>query len=133
MLICEIDMNNKNENRKKLKEEFKRFTYPKGIFIIRNTKTGKVFIGSSLNLHNILFTNKLALNNGNHVCTQLQSDWKEYGEKCFSMEIAEELALKDDQAYNYEEDLQIAELIWIEKLRPFEQNCYNKNEKIRTV
>ena len=63
----------------------------------------------------------------------LQSDWNTFGEEAFSYEILEKLEIKDDVNYNYDEDLQILELIWIDKFQPFSEKCYNKNERIRTV
>lgn len=120
-------------DKKKLKEEYKNLVHPKGIFIIKNEKTGKVFLGSSMNLHGILEKNRLMLNMGSHFITPLQSDWKEHGENSFTLEIVETLELKDDPNYDYNDDLELLEMIWIEKYRPFDKNCYNKNEKIRTV
>ena len=120
-------------DRKKLKEEYKNVISAKGIFIIKNNKTGKVFLGSTLNLHGVLDKNKFILNMGSHNNKQLQEDWKTFGEKSFSFEIPETLKIKEDRDYNYDEDLRILELIWIDKYRPFAEKCYNESENIRTV
>ncbi len=120
-------------DKKKLKEEYKNIVQPKGIFIIRNKTNGRVFMGSTMNLHGVLDKNKFILNSGTHFNTQLQADWNSSGADNFEFEIAETLKLSDDPAYDYEEDLQILEMLWIDKYRPFSEKCYNKNEKIRTV
>jgi hypothetical protein len=118
-------------DKKKLKEEYKNIVHPKGIFIIK--KNGIVYLGGALNLHGILDKNKFMLNLGSHKCTALQEDWNKYGETAFEFEIAEQLELKDNPNYNYDKELQILEMMWIDKYRPFDINCYNRNENIRTV
>jgi hypothetical protein len=120
-------------DKKKLKQEYKNRVPEKGIYAITNTKTGRTFLGSTLNLYNIVERSKLRLNTGSHQNERLRKDWKIYGEEAFSFQILETLKLKDDLAYDYDEDLQILEMIWIDKYRPFAEKCYNENEKIRTV
>jgi hypothetical protein len=121
-------------DKKKLKEEYKNVIPEKGIFAIKNNKNGRVFLGSSLNLNGIFPKYKFMLNMGDYRFNEeLQKDWKKYGEDAFSYQILEKLELKEDINYNYDEDLKILEMLWIEKFQPFSENCYNKNEKIRTV
>lgn len=120
-------------DRKKLKEEYKNRIPEKGVFIIKNTKNGKVFLGSSLNLHGILDKNRFVLNMGIHSNKPLQEDWKTFGEEAFAFEIIEKLKLKTDLSYDYDEDLKILEMICLEKFKPFAEKCYNENEHIRTV
>ncbi|MGA2297197.1 MAG: GIY-YIG nuclease family protein [FCB group bacterium] len=120
-------------NKKKLKEEYKNIVPPKGVFVIRNKKTGKVFLGSSLNLKNQFEQAKIILNMGNHLNSALQSDWIKFGEDNFEYEVLETLEIKQDSDYNYSEDLEILEMLWIDKYKPFSEKCYNKNEKIRIV
>ena len=120
-------------DKKKLKEEYKNTVPAKGIFVIRNKKNGKVFLGSSLNLYGIFNRNKFALDMGNHKNEQLQKDWNTFGEESFIFEIRETLEIKEDVSYNYDEDLKILEMIWVEKYQPLAEKCYNENENIRMV
>jgi hypothetical protein len=120
-------------DKKKLKEEYKTVVQPKGIFALRNTENGKVFLGSSLNLKNKDLTLKMSLNNGNHFNFALQEDWNKCGEDAFIYEVLETLELKDDTTYNYSEDLEILEMLWVDKFRPLSEKTYNKKEKIRLV
>ena len=120
-------------DKKQLKEDFKNFVPPKGIFVFRNKINGKVFIGSSLNLKNKDVRIKLMLNMGNHSIRGFQDDWTTYGEDAFDYEILETLELKDDPDYNYSSDLEILEMLWIDKFQPFAEKCYNLNDKIRLV
>jgi group I intron endonuclease len=120
-------------DKKKLKEEYKNMVPPKGVFAFRNTKTGKVFLGSSLNLKNKDATLKMMLKVGNHFNRALQEDWNKYGEESFEYEILEQLELNEDPTYNYNEELEILEMLWIDKFQPFLEKCYNTKEKIRLV
>src|SRR5512142_2412835 len=100
-------------DKKKMREEYKNMVFPKGVFMIKNNVTGRVWLSSSLNLHGVLDKNKFVLNTGNHKNPALQEDWKKYGADSFTFEILETLKLSDDPNYNYDEDLKILEMIWI--------------------
>jgi hypothetical protein len=120
-------------DKKEIKEEYKRMIPAKGVFMIKNNKSGKVFLGSTLNLYNILERNRFILNMGCHENEHLQKDWNISDEKSFSFEILETLPLKEDTTYNYDEDLKILEMIWIDRFKPLKEKCYNESERIRTV
>ena len=121
-------------DRKKLKELYKTMVPPKGVFALRNKETGKVYLGSTLNLKNIDLRIKMMLSMDRHFNSALQADWNKYGESAFEYEVLETIKLKeDDPQYDYKEDLEILEMIWIDNFRPLEEKTYNKNEKIRLV
>ena len=120
-------------DKKKLKEQFKTMIPEKGVFIFKNKVNGKVFLGSSLNLKNKDISIKLMLKNGNHFNSDLQNDWNMFGEESFEYEILEKLELKDNPDYDYKDDLSILEMIYLDKFKPNQDNCYNKTEKIRLV
>ena len=120
-------------DKKKLKEDYKNSVPDKGVFVIRNKINGKVFLSSSMNLKNQYVTAKMILNMGRHFNSDLQNDWNNLGEDSFEYEVLETLKLYDDINYNYNEDLEILEMIWIDNFKPFSENCYNRNEKIRMV
>ena len=87
-------------DKKNLKEIYKNMVPPMGIFSLRNNQTGRVFLGSSLNLKNKYERIKLMLGMGNHNNSELQKDWNNYGEESFTFEILETLEVKDDKSYN---------------------------------
>lgn len=120
-------------DRKKLKQEYKGTVQPKGVYAVRNNQNGKVFLAGSLNLYNIVERVRWRLNQGGYPNEDLQQDWKARGEGAFSIEIMETLPLKDDPAYDYDEDLKILELLWLDKFRPLTERTYNKKDNIRLV
>ena len=120
-------------DRKALIRAFKEKIPPKGVFCIKNNESGRIFLASSLNLHGIFSTQKMALNNNIHMNGDLQSDWNTFGAEAFTFEILEEMKFKEDGTTNYIEELEILEAIWVDKFEPIAEKTYNKSAKIRTV
>ena len=61
-----------------------------GIYIIRNKKSGKVYIGSSVAVPRRLRLHRQALSRGGHGNPHLQRAWNHYGAEAFSFELVEE-------------------------------------------
>ncbi len=117
------------KTRKEIKEEYKQIKYKMGVFQIRNTINDKIFIGSSLDLKAIWFSQKLQLETGTHPNSDLQRDWKEYGKDNFSYEILEEIQETEDKPLNYRNEIKALEQMIIEDLQPFDNKGYNRKPK----
>lgn len=66
-----------------------------GVYQIRNTVNGKVYIGSSKNIERRFVDHKLALRKGAHHSVTLQRAWKKYGGDVFEFSV---IALVTDPA-----------------------------------
>jgi group I intron endonuclease len=121
----------KMKTRKELQREYAERTKPAGIFQIKNTANGKVFLGSSLNLEGPLNGHKFMLSIGTHRNAALQKEWNEYGPDKFVFEILEVVKVKDDPNFNLRDELTLLEQIWLESLKPFGDRGYNLNANIR--
>lgn len=119
------------KSRKDIIREYKERQKPAGVFQIKNTETGKVFLGSSLNLEGSLNKHEFVLKNGRHRNKALQADWRDYGPDNFVFEILEEVAVKDDPNFNLNDELTLLEQIWLEELQPFGERGYNVSPNIR--
>ncbi len=119
------------KTRKELKEEYKQKKYKMGIFQIKNTINGKIFIGSSMDLNAIWNRHKMELKLGSHRNKVLQNDWKKYGEENFTYGIITELKQDDKKETNYKKELKELEELYIKELEPFGEKGYNK-KPIRT-
>lgn len=64
-------------------------TKSSGIYKIENTVNGKFYIGSSYNLHKRYRQHLLALRNGRHINSKLQSSWSKHGESSFIFSVIE--------------------------------------------
>ena len=104
-------------NRKELKNTYKETVQPMGIYQIRNTATGKILLGSSLNLPAIINRHRFQLQNGLHMNRQLQRDFVELGEQGIAFEILDTLKPREDARGDYAEDLSMLEEMWRDKLR----------------
>jgi len=60
-----------------------------GIYVIRNKKTNKVYIGSSQNIRKRINEHRNDLIKGKHHNKYLQNSWNKYGEKTFEFKILE--------------------------------------------
>lgn len=113
------------KSKKDIKREYKERPKQGGVFQIKNTQNGKVFLGSSLNPEGFLNRQKFQLKLGQHKNKALQKDWKEFGEENFLFEILEVLEDKDEPGFNFDDELTLLEQIWLEKLQPFGKKGYN--------
>jgi hypothetical protein len=117
------------KTRKELKEEYKLIKYKMGVFQIKNNSNGKIFIGSSLDLKAIWHSQRLQLETGTHINSELQKDWKEFGPENFSYEIIEEITENEDKPLDYKKEIKALEVMVIEELQPFADKGYNRKPK----
>ena len=116
-------------DRKEKINEYKQSIQPMGIYQIRNRVNGKIFLGSSKNLKGILNRTKFQLENNLHINKDMQKDFNEIGEANFSFEILDNLEPRENIKGDYTKELQTLENMWLEKLQPFNENGYNKNNR----
>ena len=119
------------KSRKEIKREYKERQKPAGVFQVKNAVTGKVLLGSSLNLEGSLNKHKFMLTSGQHRNKTMQEDWHKYGPDKFVFEILEVVKVKDDPNFNLSDELTLLEQIWFEELQPFGERGYNISPNIR--
>jgi len=122
---------NQMKTRKEIHREYKERVKPSGVFQVKNMATGKVLLGSSLNLEGPLNKHRFMLKINSHPNKVLQKDWNELGPDQFVFEILETVPIRDDPHFNLKDELTLLEEIWLERLQPFGERGYNSNEKIR--
>jgi group I intron endonuclease len=116
-------------DKKELKKQYKQNVRPMGIFQIKNLTNGKIFIGSAKDLNGKINSIKFQLEMNSNMNSELQQDFNKYGEKNFLFETMDLLDPKEDPNYDYTEDLNVLEEMWLEKLQPFDDKGYNKKKK----
>ena len=84
------------KTHKEMKEEYKLYKSPKGVYQIKNKKNGKILI------------------------------WNENGEDSFEYEILAEINEKDDEKKDYKKEVRELEELYIEEMQPFGEKGYNK-------
>ncbi len=119
------------DNRQELKRTYLERKKPAGVFQVKNLVSGKVLLGSSLNLEGPLNAHRFTLQTGTHRNEELQRDYDALGADAFVFEILEEVKQRDDERFNLEEELAFLEELWSEKIDPFDGRGYNRDRKIR--
>lgn len=115
------------KRRKELLEEYRQLKTYMGVFQIKNTVNGKIFISACSNLKSRWLTLKGQLDMGRFANSQLQSDWNELGAEAFSYEVLEKK--EKDEATDVRWELKQMEKPWLEKLQPHGNKGYNKPPK----
>jgi group I intron endonuclease len=113
------------KSKKELKQEYSLKQFSIGVFQIRNTVNGKIFVGSSVNLEAIWNRHKSELKLGGHRNELLQREWKEFGEDNFRYEILSEIEQKPGENIDYAKEAVKLEKMFIEELQPFGERGYN--------
>ncbi len=119
------------DKKKALKNLYKQTLRTMGVYEVRNLTNEKVLIGSTMNLDGSINRHKFELKSNSHKNKKLQNDWNDIGEKNFSFEVIEELLPRENPDYNYQEDLECLEDLWLEKLMPYNEKGYNERKKTR--
>ncbi len=104
-------------SRKELLRAYKEQKQTGGVYVIRNTVTGRVLLQSAANLAGA--GHRFGFAQGTHSCVHraLAADWKTYGAAAFAFEILETLVQGDAQTNeSFLEDLKTLKAIWDEKL-----------------
>ena len=112
-------------DKKELKNNYKQAIQPMGIYQIRNTINGRVFLGSAKDLRGIINSNKFQLKGGLHRNKELQKDFNDVGDKGFAFEIVDYLEPGEGTSCDYSTELKTLEALWLEKLQPYEERGYN--------
>jgi hypothetical protein len=119
------------DERKRLIELYKQTRKTAGVYGIRNTQTGRVLLGSSLNLHGPLQRHRVELSWGSHRCPALQADWDRLGADAFVFEVLDTVA-PALEGLERDAELKRLEQKWLAAFQPFAERCYNAGEQIRT-
>lgn len=67
-----------------------------GIYCITNRETGKIYIGSSVNMQKRFSSHRQDLRHGVHTNPYLQNSWSKYGEAAFDFSVIEVVSSRDD-------------------------------------
>lgn len=116
-------------NRKELKDSYKQMKPRMGVFQIRNTVNGKIYIEGSSTLDTIWNRHRAQLNFGGHPNAALQSDWKALGEDKFVFEILAEIGEQEGKDLDYAREIKTLEQLYIEDFQPFGDKGYNRTPK----
>ncbi len=111
--------------RAEIKRQYKQNRPDMGVYQLRNTANGKVYVGSSRNLEGTRTSLLFQLRMGKVVFSrELQKDLDECGAGGFEFSVLGVLD-KSKQGDNIEQSLAVLHLHWVEELQPFGERGYN--------
>jgi hypothetical protein len=116
-------------DRKALIREYKANRRALGIFQVRNSLNGKVFLGSTADLPSMLNRQRAQLQMGAHPNRLLQADWQAHGAAAFAFEVLDTLTPSDEAGYDPAADLRTLEAMWLSKVTPYGERGYNAEPK----
>lgn len=105
------------DRKKELKEQYKQMKTEMGVFIVQNKINNKYLLVTTQNLKGMINRVRFQLNSGGHPNSELQQEWKRFGEDKFDIIILETLDYdKDESKIDYSKELYIMEIMLTEKL-----------------
>lgn len=118
-----------DERKRLLKQQYLLEGRPVGIFQVRNLVTGKVFLGSALDLNGPLNRIRFQLEHGSYRNPELQADYTALGRDAFAFEILAQVEPDGRSRDELERKLEELEAAWSPTLDP--ENTYNTSERLR--
>lgn len=116
-------------DRKTLVRRYKESRRPMGVFQVRNTVTGAVYLGTSNDLPSMLNRQRAELRLGAHRDRVLQADWNALGAESFEFDILDTLDPPDTPGYDPTDDLRTLEELWRAKVAATGGTVYNAPRK----
>jgi hypothetical protein len=117
-----LETSMETKTRKELVNEYKQREPQMGVFQVRNTVNGKVFIGSSTTIDTVWNSQRMKLETNWHPNKALQTEWNELGADKFVFEVVEMLKASDNAAVDPKEELKVLEAMCLERV----EESYNK-------
>ena len=114
------------KSNKELKEAYKNYKPPMGVFQIKNETNGKILVEGNTNMTAIWNRYRLQLAMNNHPNKALQSDWNTFGESQFTFTVIDTLEEKEESNLDYAKEVKLLEGMYLEELQPFDERGYNK-------
>lgn len=109
-----------------LKREYRESRRPAGVYRITNTATGKIFIGSSVDVNARINRHKAGFAFlDKHELPALIADVKAYGRDSFSFDVVELLGGEYESDTAMLDDLALLERMWLETCQPYGEKGYN--------
>ncbi|AMO24679.1 hypothetical protein GCM10027034_09890 [Ramlibacter solisilvae] len=96
--------------------EFKDAFPPMGVYAVRNSATGRAWVGASRNVDGALNRIRFELQMHGHRDRSLADEWARHGAQSFRFEVLERVRKRDDPAFDYEAELQALLALWTEEL-----------------
>ena len=106
-----------NARKKEMKAAYKEREIVGGVYVIRNTQSGRKFLDATTDMRGS--RNRFDFAQKNNICTdkRIEDDWKKSGAAAFVFEALEELTKGAAQTVeDFQADVATLKELWLEKL-----------------
>jgi hypothetical protein len=110
--------------REELKAMAKEIKVEPGVYQIRNTRNGKVFVEATRNVKTINGV-QFQLEMGSHMNKALQQDWNEFGPEAFAFDVLEILEKPATGYFDEKDALKKLKEKWLDQLQPYGDRGYH--------
>lgn len=121
------------DRRKELIMAYKETPRPMGAYAIRNTATGRMLVGGSLDLPATFNSQSFQLRMKSHRSKALQADWDSCGGEAFAFEVLEQVDAAKVAREDWRKAVAALEEKWLERLQPYGEKGYNERKKARAL
>ena len=118
-------MNLPLETRRALVRKYKETVLPAGVFVIRNTLNGRVYVAGSLDVEGAMNRARFELGLRSHRNKALLRDWVDHGAAHFSFEVIDRVKERDGPAFDRAAELEKLLELWREELQCRGDKSYN--------
>jgi hypothetical protein len=118
-------MNLPQETRRALVRKYKETVPPAGVFVIRNTLSGRTYVAGSLDVEGAMNRARFELGLRSHRNKALVRDWVAHGAEHFSFEVIDRVRERDDPAFDRAGELEKLLALWHEELQCDGDKGYN--------
>jgi len=118
-------MNLPPETKRALVRKYKDTVLPAGVFVIRNTLSGRIHVAGSLDVEGAMNRARFELGLRSHRNKALVRDWAAHGAEHFSFEVIGRVKERDDPAFDRAAELEKLLALWREELQCDGDKGYN--------
>ncbi|MDF2630374.1 MAG: hypothetical protein K0R39_4205 [Symbiobacteriaceae bacterium] len=113
-------------DRKELKRQAREIKTESGVYQIRNTRNGKLFVETTRNFKT-LNGQQFMLEMGSHTNRALQQEWNQLGKDAFVFEVLEVLEKPETGYFDERDELKKLKAKWMEQLQPYGERGYHRS------
>lgn len=107
------------DRRKELVQEYRQARQEAGVYRLVNTASGRVLVGSALNLASVSNKLQFARTSNTVIDYRLKDDIAQYGAGVFEMEVLETVRPSSEQPdAQVRDDLKVLEALWRDRQDP---------------
>jgi len=105
------------ETRRALSRKYKETVRPAGVFVIRNTLNGRLYLAASLDVEGAMNRARFELGLRSHRNKALVRDWSLHGAANFSFEVIDRVKERDEPGFDRAAELEKLLVLWREELQ----------------